>query len=161
MPASDSGPSRRYAKWLWGLFALFAFRVAAQPAALLIDHPLLPRFESWHSAALPYGVLLGSQVLILTAFGWAAWRFTLGGLVARRRVGIAALALGGLYFAAMVVRLIFGLSMLRHLRWFASPLPTVFHLALAAFVLLCGHFHYVHAADSLPDRKGRHGLPSG
>jgi hypothetical protein len=48
----------------------------------------------------------------------------------------------------MLVRLILGLTVLSGQRWFASPVPTLFHLVLAAYVLLFGHFHYVHAAQS-------------
>ena len=145
-------PSRRYAIGLWLLLLLFAFRVVAQPLALVVHNAGLPPFESWHSAALPYGVLLGSQVAILVALGWTAWRFTIGEVKARRSVGAVALALGGLYFGVMVVRLVLGFTALSHRRWFASPIPTAFHLVLAAFVLLYGHFHYVHAADPASDR---------
>lgn len=124
------------------IFVLFGFRVVAQPLALVVHSALLPPFESWHSAALPYGVLLASQVAILTALGWTAWRFTTGDVVPRRTAGVVALALGGLYFVTMVARLILGLTTLSHVRWFASPLPTLFHLVLAASLLLFGRFHY-------------------
>ena len=144
-------PSRRYASGLWLLVLLFAFRVIAQPLALVVHHTLLPPFESWHSAALPYRVLLASQVAILAALGWTAWRFTVGEPTPRRALGPAALTLGGLYFTVMLVRLVLGLTMLSAHRWFASPIPTVFHLVLAAFVLVYGHFHYVHA-DNPADR---------
>jgi hypothetical protein len=140
-------PSRRYAIALWLLLLLFAFRVVAQPLALVVDSEVLPPFESWHSAALPYGVLLASQAAILVALGWTAWRFTTGDVKPRRSVGKVALAFGGLYFGLMVVRLVLGLTALNDRRWFASPLPTVFHLVLAAFVLLYGSFHYLHAAE--------------
>jgi hypothetical protein len=144
--------SRRYASALWLLFLLFAFRVVAQPAALVLHDTILPPFESWHSATLPYGVLLGSQVAILVALGWTAWRFRNGRVTPRRTVGAVALTLGGLYFAVMLVRLVLGLTILGDRRWFASPIPTAFHLVLAAFVLLYGHFHYVHAAKQPSDR---------
>ena len=151
-PVTPPIPLRRYAVGLWLLFLLFAFRVVAQPLALVIHTSLLPPFESWHSAALPYGVLLASQVAILLVLGRTAWRFTLGDVKPRRAVGVLALTLGGLYFAAMVVRLVLGLTALSGLRWFASPLPTVFHLVLAAFVLLYGRFHYIHGGETPSDR---------
>lgn len=150
---SPALPSRRYAVWLWLLLAVFAFRVVAQPAALVIKDSVLPSFESWHSGVLPYGFLLGSQVLILAALGWTAWRFTTGTLVPQRRIGVVALASGALYFGVMALRLLLGLTVLSDQRWFASPLPTVFHLVLAAFVVLFGHFHYVYAADRHAGRK--------
>jgi hypothetical protein len=127
---------------LWIVFFLFAFRVVAQPLALVAHSALLPPFESWHSAALPYGVLLASQVAILAALGWTAWRFTTGDVVPRRATGAVALALGGLYFFTMVARLILGFTVFRDVRWFASPLPTLFHLVLATSLLLYGRFHY-------------------
>jgi hypothetical protein len=145
-------PSRRYAAGLWLLLVLFAFRVVAQPMALVVHSTLLPPFESWHSAALPYGVLFASQVAILLVLAWTAWRFTNGGVEARRGVGIVALALGGLYFAIMLARLILGLTALNHLRWFASPIPTVFHLVLATSLLLYGRFHYIYGAKISPDQ---------
>ena len=46
---------------MWLLLLLFAFRVVAQPLALVVDSALLPPFESWHSAALPYGLLLADR----------------------------------------------------------------------------------------------------
>ncbi len=120
--------------------------------ALVVHSPALPPFESWHSAALPYGVLLASQLAILLALGWTAWRFTIGDVKARRQVGVLALALGGVYFAAMLARLVLGLTALSHVRWFASPIPTVFHLVLATYLLLYGRFHYTHGANMTPDR---------
>ena len=144
--------SRRYAIGLWLLFLLFACRVVAQPLALVVHHDLLPPFELWHSAAVPYRVLLASQVAILAALVWTAWRFTVGERHPRRTVGAVALTVGGLYFVVMLVRLVLGLTTLSGWRWFASPIPTVFHLVLAAFVLLYGHFHYVHAVKLPRDR---------
>ncbi|MBM3769903.1 MAG: hypothetical protein FJW27_01160 [Acidimicrobiia bacterium] len=66
------GPTVRLGLWLWLLTGLFALRVVAQPMSLLLEHPLLPRFEAWHSDALPYGLLVASQILILVAMSWTA-----------------------------------------------------------------------------------------
>lgn len=145
-------PSRRYGAALWLLLCLFVVRVVAQPLAVVVRSPILPPFESWHSGALPYGVLLASQVAILLVLGWTAWRFRIGDVTARRAAGVLALAIGGVYFATMVMRLVLGLTALAHLRWFASPVPTLFHLVLAASLLLYGHFHYVYGAKTHPNR---------
>jgi hypothetical protein len=153
-------PSRRYAKWLWLLLAVFAFRVAAQPAALVFKSSFLPPFESWHGGVLPYGVLLGSQLLTLAVLGWSSWRFTVGGVVPRRSLGVAALTFGGVYFGTMALRLILGLTLFSDQRWFASRVPTFFHLVLAAFVMLFGHFHYVYGASRPGSRNSRYGKPS-
>jgi hypothetical protein len=145
-------PSRLYAVGLWPLLLLFAVRVVAQPMALVVHSPVLPPFESWHSATLPYSLLLASQITILLVLGWTTWHFTIGDVKPRRGAGTLALALGGLYFATMAVRLVLGFTALSHLRWFASPIPTVFHLVLATSLLLYGRFHYVYGAKMPRDR---------
>jgi hypothetical protein len=147
-----SRPSRPYGIWLCVLLLLFAVRVVAQPLALAIDSPLLPSFESWHSGALPYGLLLASQIALLFVLGRTASQFMNGGVNPRRTIGIVALAFGAVYFAGSAARLILGFTALSHLRWFASPIPTVFHLVLAAFLLLFGRFHYVYGAQFRPGR---------
>jgi len=134
------------------LLGLFALRVAAQPLALVVHASLLPPFESWHSGALPYWLLLVSQLVILAGLGWIAWSFTVGTPHPRRSIGVAALAFGGCYFTGMLARLVLGVTLFRDVRWFASPVPTVFHLVLAAWVLVYGHFHYVHGARPAPNR---------
>ena len=134
------------------LLGLFALRVAAQPLALVVHAAVLPPFESWHSGALPYWLLLTSQLVILGALVWIASRLTTGTLRPRRSIGVTAVALGGIYFASMLARLVLGLTLLREVRWFASPVPTVFHLVLAAWLLVYGHFHYAHGAEPAPNR---------
>ena len=144
--------SRRYAAGLWLLLALFAVRVVAQPLSLVVHSAVLPPFESWHSGALPYGLLVASQVAILAVLGWTAWRFTTDAVTPRHSIGVVALAFGSLYFLAMVARLVLGLTVLSQQRWFASPLPTVFHLVLAAYVLVYARFHYIHGVTPASNR---------
>ena len=144
-------PSRRYAPWLWLLLGLFTVRVLAQPIALRVDTPLLPRFESWHSGVLPYPLLVLAQLVIILWLARTAWMFSTGAIAPRHRFGALMMALGGVYFASMVARLLLGATVLSHERWFASPLPTVFHLVLAAYLLVYGHFHWRYGSD-LRDR---------
>ena len=132
---------RRYAAWLWLLTVLFAFRVAAQPAALVLDSILLPPFESWHGGVLPYPVLLATQLGILGWLVTTAWRFTAARIVPRGAIGRGALVFGGVYFTVMLVRLVLGATVFQHVRWFNSPLPSFFHLVLAAYLLIFGWFH--------------------
>lgn len=134
--------AQKYAPWLWLLSVLFLFRVVAQPLALVFGSGFLPAFESWHGGVLPYPLLLASQILILLWLAHTARRFSAGAVVPRRRVGVPVLVFAAVYFAAMLLRLILGATMLSGQRWFASPLPTVFHLVLAGFLLLYGYFHY-------------------
>ena len=140
--------SRDYARWLWLFTALFVVRVIAQPLALLTSAPFLPPFESWHSGALPYPILAVTQVLIVAWLARMARRFSTGEVVPRRRLGIWMLALGGTYFATMLVRLLLGATMLSSSRWFSSTLPTMFHLVLASYLLVYGDFHFRHGSTT-------------
>jgi uncharacterized protein len=138
--------SRDYAKWLWLLLALFTVRAIAQPIALLTSAPFLPRFESWHSGVLPYPALVGAQLLIIAWLARTAWRFSGRDVIPRYRLGVWMLVLGGVYFATMLVRLVLGLTVLSTNRWFSSALPTTFHLVLASYLLVYGHFHFRYGA---------------
>ena len=143
-----SKSSRRYAPWLWLLLGLFAVRVVAQPVALMADAWLLPPFESWHSGALPYPLLLTTQLFILAWLAHTAWQFTRGEISPHRRFGVLMLILGSAYFMTMLMRLVLGATILAGQRWFASPLPTFFHLVLASFLLLYGHFHFRYGSKA-------------
>ncbi len=138
--------SRDYAPWLWLLLGLFIVRVLAQPIALLTSAPFLPPFESWHSGVLPYPALVVAQLLIIVWLARTAWRFSRGEVVPSFRLGVWILAFGGVYFATMLVRLVLGLTVMSTNRWFSSALPTTFHLVLASYLLVYGHFHFRHGA---------------
>jgi hypothetical protein len=132
---------RRHAAWLWGLTGVFAFRVAAQPAVLVLDTPLLPRVEAWQGGALPYPALLAAQLLILVWMARTARAVQTRAIVERpvrgRAIGVA----GSLYAALMCARLLLGAGPLAGVRWFGSPLPAFFHLGLAAYLLVYAHVH--------------------
>jgi hypothetical protein len=133
--------SRRLASWLWLLTGLFALRVVAQPLARLGGFEWLPPFQAWHSATLPYGLLLTAQAVILFGMVHTTLRFARGDVRANRRLGIMLMAFGSLYFVSMLGRLILGLTVFAHNHWFASWLPALFHLVLAAYVLAIARYH--------------------
>ena len=135
----DSRCAKTYAPLLWGLSGLFALRVVAQPLALVWDR--LPRFDVWHSQTLPYGWLLFSQIVILGLMVYVAFRFSSGRVSVSRSRAWVFLTLGGLYLAVMIVRLVLGLTAMQGDPWFDRPLPTVFHLVLACFLIVVGTFH--------------------
>lgn len=135
---------RTYGRWLWALTALFAFRIIAQPLALVIDSPLLPPFESWHSGLLPYPLLVVAQLFILVWLARTAWRVSHDAVIPNRKSGKLLLAIAGLYAATMVARLILGATVLRDERWFGSPVPTLFHVGLASYLFVFGHLHTRH-----------------
>jgi hypothetical protein len=117
---------------------LFALRIAAQPLSLMIDHPLLPHWDSWHSGVLGYPLLLTSQLLILAAMGWMNWRVVRGRCLQKPKLGRILAGIGGVYFVVMMVRGVVGLTWLPAHHWFGKPIPTFFHLVLAAWLLCLG-----------------------
>jgi hypothetical protein len=88
----------------------------------------------------------------VAALGWTTYRMSGGGMKPRRSLGAVAMSVGGLYFAVMIGRLVLGLTFFSHVRWFASPIPTIFHLVLAAWILLYAHFHWARGAPRPSNR---------
>jgi len=137
---SPNARGRRHASVLWALLAAFVLRVVAQLAAAAGPLPFLPPFEAWHSATLPYPVLVAIQVAIVVLFA----RMAVGirdGAVPRIGLGRFLLVFGSLYFASMAARMVLGLTVLRDSHWFRAPIPSCFHLVLAGFLLVAGHYH--------------------
>ena len=69
------------------LLFLFCLRVLSQLVVYLFDVPFLPAFEHWHSASIPYGVLVFSQLIIILIFSRIALQFTRGRVVALTEAG--------------------------------------------------------------------------
>ncbi len=117
------------------LAALFSLRIVLQALHSLADVAVIPGPAYWDSGTLPYDWLLVCQLAIL-----------LGLILLIRAVdgrprpgwGLALSLLGGLYLAAMLARAVVGVVGLLEAPWFAFPLPTAFHLVLAAFCLVLG-----------------------
>ena len=140
--------NQRYLPWMLALAALFALRVLAQAVQWVGPVPFLPPFDSWQGSGLPYPALLASHLLIVALL--------VRSLVVVRSQSIrpaswkhrACFILGGAYFAAMAFRLFAGLTFLSDVAWFAESLPAFFHLVLATFVLLFGHYVYSAGRDA-------------
>ena len=120
------------------LLLLFVGRVSAQLVQLLAPTDLLPPFSAWQSGALPYGVLLASQIVIIGVSVWVIALLWRGSLPQRPRLGLACLVFGVVYFAFMAFRLIAGLTFLAGAPFFGAVLPAIFHLVLAAMLLIIG-----------------------
>jgi hypothetical protein len=131
----DLGP------WLWGLLGLFLVRVAAQPAAAATGWPWLPPFEAWHSGALPYPALLTSQLVIAGLMAWAARGVDTGRTRPRPALGRGLAAVSGVYAAVMAARLMLGATVADGHWWLDAPLPTIFHLGLAAYLGTYARYH--------------------
>lgn len=142
--AKTNYKSRIYSNWLQALLILFIFRVGAQMIQAI--HPLtfLPAFDAWHSSALPYPVLVAFQLLIIIACVRVIWKFRAGEITPNPGTAKICLALGALYFSVMLFRLVAGLSFAADHPWLGAPIPTIFHLVLAVFVLTIGFFHSPH-----------------
>ncbi len=117
---------------------LFAARVAAQLLQYVRPVDYLPAFEAWHSATVPYPLLLLSQVLILLAQAWSI-REVARGAAWSRRAGWMLLAFGAVYLLSMIGRMAIGITDLSGSTWFDAYLPAAFHMVLAIFVLAIAH----------------------
>jgi hypothetical protein len=139
-------PHRLYLPWLLILFAIFVFRVTAQLVQKFFAFAFLPPFERWYSGALTYPLLFLSQILVLALMAWVIKGFTKGRLAPWRKMGIYLLGLGSIYFLGMLFRLVAGFTFAVGHPWLGARIPAFFHLILAAFVILVGHFHYRYSS---------------
>lgn len=128
-------------RWLLALTLLFAGRVVAQPLAAMTGWSVLPPFGAWQSGALPYPLLLVSQIVLIAVMLRTARAVGTGRLARSRRVGTALAAFTGLYGGVMALRLVLGLTVARGHWWLDAPLPTVFHLVLTTWLAVLVHHH--------------------
>lgn len=131
---------RQYAIGLWILCGAFALRVAAQCAQRWGHVDWLPPFDAWQSGLLPYPALLSVQLLIIGTQIRLALAVTTDRTPRSRRSGTRWIGLGMLYFAAMAGRLVVGATVQRGHWWLDAPLPSAFHLVLAANAIVLGAF---------------------
>jgi hypothetical protein len=126
------------------LTALFLGRVSGQVAVALVAPTWLPPMSQWN--LLPYGYLLPIQVVFLVVMGVVCAAF-LGGsddgflTTPRSAVGVAVVAVSGLYACAMAVRYVVRMRSRPDQRWFGGTIPIVFHWVLAAFLLVYGAYN--------------------
>jgi hypothetical protein len=130
-----------YSAILWSLSILFSLRVIGQLIQYFNAVEWLPKLEVWQGSSLPYGVLFTSQLVILTVMIYISRQHTSGRVEKNTDKGKWLLAIGTIYFIGMTVRLLIGLASLSANPWFHKPLPAIFHLVLASFVLLLAAFH--------------------
>ena len=146
---NDTAPlHQRYLPWMLALAALFVLRVLAQAVQWAGPVPFLPSFDTWQGSGLPYPALLASQVLIVALLARALVMVRSRSITPATWKHRACFVLGGAYFVAMAFRLAAGLTFLSDVGWFAESLPALFHLVLAAFVLLFGHYVYSAGRDA-------------
>ncbi len=145
---------RRYFPWMLALAGLFVLRVLAQ--LIQARHPLsfLPPFQAWHGALLPYPLLVVSQVAVMLVLASVLWRVRTDAISPSSWKYRTCFTLGGIYFAFMGFRLFAGLTLLADHPWFSKSLPAFFHVVLAIFILMLGHYIYKKSADPTPRTGG-------
>lgn len=134
-----------YSRVLTFLFILFLFRVFAQLVQKFFNIEFLPPFEAWYSGALAYPWLLFSQAVIVLIMLRVIFCFRHESVVAVRKQGIFFTFMGALYMSVMVFRLVAGFTFAQDHPWLGAHIPAFFHIVLASFVLLVGHFHLSQA----------------
>ena len=134
--------NRAHVLVLSALLAVFALRVLAQLVQAYSDVDWLPPFAAWAAGGLPYPVLVATQVIIIAVAVEVIRKLARDDVRPRRKWARWLLGLGAIYFAAMAARFVAGLTFLADSAWFAASLPAAFHLVLAAFVLVLGHYHW-------------------
>jgi len=138
-PTGRVGISLFHARLLGLLAMLFVGRVVAQLIQYFHPVDVLPRFEEWQSGALPYGILVALQVAIVAGQLRVVGAVRRGQRLLRKEWRRVVSAFAAIYLAVMVVRLIAGLTFATGGGWLDARLPTIFHLILAAFLLLWMH----------------------
>jgi hypothetical protein len=133
--------ARRFAYSLGLLLGLFCLRVLAQLVQWRFDIGFLPPFEAWQSGVLPYWLLVCAQVLIVLVLGRIVLRVASGTMAPSPQKSLYWTVPGCVYLAVMLVRLALGTTWLNGHSWFDKPLPTVFHIVLASFLLVVGAYH--------------------
>jgi len=146
--------SQKTSAILWFLSALFCFRVLAQLTASVVDTPFLPAFEAWHSATMPYGLLAFFQIVILFFLSKTALRFSRKQVRPSKRIGVFILIVGSIYFFAMALRMVLGLTLYTESRWFSNYLSTAFHYVLAVYLIIVGWYHHKMAQHKLVNLSG-------
>ena len=132
---------KSFARILATLLCLFVFRVSAQLIQQLIPVPWLPSFESWHSASIPYWLLVMAQLIIIALAAKIIHGLWTGTRKSSPHRGKVYLWLGGCYFLGMAFRFVSGQTFLANHSWFSAWLPALFHLVLAVFVIVNGISH--------------------
>ncbi|MCP4315398.1 MAG: hypothetical protein GY789_05055 [Hyphomicrobiales bacterium] len=123
---------------LFVLAILFCMRVAGQLIQAIWTVPVIPPFSSWQSGALPYNILLISQIVIIALMVLSIRAVTTGKIFAR--LGSVLSILGVVYFALMTLRSLIGFFELATSPWFDQPLPIAFHFVLAGYTLVLGWY---------------------
>ena len=135
----------RFAAASLALGVAFLARAAGQAVQHWTDVGFLPSQDAWQGSSLPFGALFAAQLVILAIIAAATLRMRAGGNLFGPRWVMPLCWFGIAYVTVMSARLVLGLAGDAGVfgdgsvfagKWFTAHLPTVFHLVLAAEVLL-------------------------
>lgn len=130
----------RHFRWLLLLTGLFVLRVVGQLVQAIGPVSFLPPFDDFQGSGLPYGALLASQLAIIAVQVEILRRVRNDAIRPRLWLQRACFALGGVYFTVMAFRLVAGTTFLADNSWFSTSIPAFFHVVLASFLLVLGHY---------------------
>ncbi len=136
---------QRYTLILLFLLFLFCLRVLGQALVAFCHVSFLPPMEEWFSGALPYPLLLVSQVLIIILYGKVCLDFATGVgyfVIPKPRLGTGLLNVGAIYLGVMLLRYALRMSLYPYERWTGGSIPIFFHWVLASFLLVLGYYHW-------------------
>jgi hypothetical protein len=127
---------------MWALLVLFVARVVGQMLAATTRPRWLPPMSRWYSGVMPYRYLLPAQLVIIglmiaMSVGVSGATGPLG--LRRQQLGMIALLASYAYAAGMVWRAGYRAALPPERR--GVVIPIVFHLVLAAFLLVYGSWH--------------------
>ena len=126
------------------LTALFAGRVVGQALVAFVGVPWLPAMEQWFSGVIPYPSLLIIQLLMLMLMikiTGEIWRGKGTFAVVRPHWSNFLMKFSAAYAGLMVVRYVLAMTLHPEMRWFGDIIPIVFHVILAGFIFVLGHYH--------------------
>ncbi len=135
---SELGPQAAD-RWMFALTILMVFfvgRVVVQLIQWIEPFGFLPHFDRWQSGAVPYPVLLVAQLLIIATMVVVLTKLHRKELRLRPLTVVIVRTIGLGYVALMLLRLVAGLTFADGHSWWDAPLPTIFHLVLASFILV-------------------------
>ena len=140
--AGRSGGNRRLAWVVAVLTIAFALRVTGQVVQRWAPVSFLPAFDDWQGSGLPYPVLLAFQIAIVVLAVAVTLRMSRGSRLIGKRWIVPVLLAGIVYFTVMFARLILGFTALSDITWFNRPIPSAFHLVLAAQLMLIAAYQH-------------------
>ena len=138
---------KKYSSCLGILLLIFCVHVGAQFIQFINPVSFLPPLEEWNSGNLPYEVMAVSQIIIIFVLFGFVLRMASGRETPVRKSGQVYLIFGFAYLVLMIFKITEGITDGSSQSWFIAKIPSLFHLVLASFLILVGHYHFRFGKD--------------